>query len=105
MPEAFARDTARLQRFEHEARVLSTVKHPNILAIHEVGAQGDLHYLVSELLEGQTLREEMNAGPLFRRRVTEYAVEMARGLAAAHDKGNIHRDLKPDNVFIAKDVG
>jgi serine/threonine protein kinase len=58
---------------------------------------------VSELLEGRTLRKEMNAGPLSQRRVTEYAVEMARGLAAAHDKGNIHRDLKPDNVFITKD--
>ena len=103
LPEAFARDADRLQRFEHEARVLSTVNHPNILAIHDVGAQGDLHYLVSELLEGQTLREKMSAGPLSQRRVTEYAVEMARGLAAAHDKGIVHRDLKPDNVFITKD--
>ena len=103
LPEAFARDPDRLERFEHEARVLSTVNHPNILAIHDVGAQGDLHYLVSELLEGQTLREKMNAGPLSQRRVTEYAVEMARGLAAAHDKGIVHRDLKPDNIFITKD--
>jgi Tol biopolymer transport system component len=103
LPEAFARDADRLQRFEKEARVLSTVNHPNILAIHDVGAQGDLHYLVSELLEGQTLREKMNAGPLSQRRVTEYAVEMARGLAAAHDKGIVHRDLKPDNIFITKD--
>ena len=103
LPETFARDADRLQRFEHEARVLSTVNHPNILAIHDVGSQGDLHYLVSELLEGQTLREKMSAGPLSQRRVTEYAVEMARGLAAAHDKGIVHRDLKPDNVFITKD--
>ena len=103
LPEAFARDADRLQRFEHEAQVLSTVNHPNILAIHDVGAQGDLHYLVSELLEGQTLREKMNAGPLSQRRVTEYAVEMARGLAAAHDKGIVHRDLKPDNIFITRD--
>jgi eukaryotic-like serine/threonine-protein kinase len=103
LPETFARDPDRLQRFEHEARVLSTVNHPNILAIHDVGSQGDLHYLVSELLEGQTLREKMSAGPLSQRRVTEYAVEMARGLAAAHDKGIVHRDLKPDNVFITKD--
>jgi len=95
LPEAFARDAARLQRFEHEARVLSTVNHPNILAIHEGGAQGGLHYL--ELLEGQTLREKMNAGPLSQRRVTEYA------LAAAHDKGIVHRDLKADNVFITRD--
>jgi eukaryotic-like serine/threonine-protein kinase len=103
LPEAFARDPDRLERFEHEARVLSTVNHPNIVAIHDVGAQGDLHYLVSELLEGQTLREKMNAGPLSQRRVTEYAVEMARGLAAAHDKGIVHRDLKPDNIFVTKD--
>ncbi|MBZ5722804.1 MAG: protein kinase [Acidobacteriia bacterium] len=103
LPEAFARDAERLQRFEHEARVLSTVNHPNILAIHDVGAQGDIHYLVSELLEGQTLREKMSAGPQSQRRVTEYAAEMARGLAAAHEKGIVHRDLKPDNVFITKD--
>ncbi len=103
LPEAFARDPDRLERFEHEARVLSTVNHPNILAIHDVGAQGDLHYLVSELLEGQTLREKMNGGPLAQRRVADYAVEMARGLAAAHDKGIVHRDLKPDNIFITKD--
>jgi serine/threonine protein kinase/Tol biopolymer transport system component len=103
LPEAFARDADRLQRFEHEARVLSTVNHANILAIYDVGAQGDLHYLVSELLEGQTLREKMSAAPLSQRRVIEYALEMARGLAAAHEKGIVHRDLKPDNVFITKD--
>jgi Tol biopolymer transport system component/predicted Ser/Thr protein kinase len=103
LPEAFARDGDRLQRFEHEARLLSTVNHPNILAIHDVGQQGDLHYLVSELLEGQTLREKMAAGPLSQRRTTEYAIEMARGLAAAHEKGVVHRDLKPDNIFITKD--
>lgn len=103
LQEAFARDPDRLQRFEHEARLLSTVNHPNILAIHDVGCQGDLHYLVSELLEGQTLREKMSAGPMSQRRVTEYAVEMARGLAAAHEKSVVHRDLKPDNIFITKD--
>jgi serine/threonine protein kinase len=91
LPEALARDAARLQRFEHEARVLSTVNHPNILAIHDVGAQGDLHYLVSELLEGQTLREKMNAGALSQRRVTEYA------LAAAHDMG-YHSRIRPKRM-------
>ncbi|HEY7615940.1 MAG TPA: serine/threonine-protein kinase, partial [Terriglobales bacterium] len=103
LPETFARNADRLERFEHEARLLSTVNHPNILAIHDVGCQGDLHYLVSELLEGQTLRERMSARPLSQRRVTEYAVEIARGLAAAHEKGVVHRDLKPDNIFITKD--
>jgi len=102
LPEAFARDQDRLQRFEYEARLLSTVNHPNILAIHDVGREGDLHYLVSELLEGQTLRERMSA-PLSQRRATEYAAEIARGLAAAHEKGVVHRDLKPDNIFVTKD--
>ncbi len=103
LPAAFAADSDRLDRFEHEARLLSTVNHPNILAIHDVGSQEGVHYLVSEFLEGQTLREKMNAGPLSQRRVIEYALEMAKGLAAAHDKGIVHRDLKPDNIFVTKD--
>jgi serine/threonine protein kinase len=69
LPATFAGDADRLDRFEHEARLLSTVNHPNLLAIHDVGAQDGVHYLVSELLEGQTLREKMNTGPLSQRRV------------------------------------
>jgi eukaryotic-like serine/threonine-protein kinase len=103
LPAAFAGDADRLDRFEHEARLLSTVNHPNLLAIHDVGAQDGVHYLVSEFLEGQTLREKMNAGSLSQRRVIEYALEMAKGLAAAHEKGIVHRDLKPDNIFVTKD--
>ena len=104
LPANFASDADRLQRFESEARVLSTLNHPNVLAIHDIGAQGDIRYLVSEFLEGQTLREKLDAGPLPLRRVTEYAVEMAKGLAAAHEKGIVHRDLKPENIFITKDA-
>src|SRR5579862_3272461 len=103
LPANFANDADRLQRFEHEARVLSTLNHPNVLAIHDIGAQGDIRYLVSEFLEGQTLREKLDGGPLPLRRVTEYAVEMAKGLAAAHEKGIVHRDLKPENIFVTKD--
>lgn len=103
LPANFATDADRLQRFEHEARVLSTLNHPNVLAIHDIGAQGDIRYLVSEFLEGQTLREKLDAGPLPLRRATEYATEMANGLAAAHEKGIVHRDLKPENIFITKD--
>jgi eukaryotic-like serine/threonine-protein kinase len=103
LPATFAGDADRLTRFEHEARVLSTVNHPNLLAIHDVGAQDGVHYLVSEYLEGQTLREKMDAGPLAQRRVIEYALEIAKGLAAAHEKGIVHRDLKPDNIFVTKD--
>ena len=103
LPATFADDTDRLDRFEHEARLLSTVNHPNLLANHDVGAQDGVHYLVSEFLEGQTLRERMHAGPLSQRRVIEYALELAKGLAAAHGKGIVHRDLKPDNIFVTKD--
>ena len=103
LPTTFAGDADRLQRFEHEARILSALNHPNLLAIHDVGAQNGTHYLVSEFLEGQTLREKMSSDPLPQRRVIEYALEIARGLAAAHEKGIVHRDLKPDNIFLTKD--
>ncbi len=103
LPESLANDSDRLQRFEQEARVLSTVSHPNLLAIYDVGTQERTHYLVSEFLEGQTLRERMGAGPLPQRKVIEYALQIANGLAAAHDKAIVHRDLKPENIFIAHD--
>src|SRR6201987_1729448 len=103
LPAAFSSDADRLHRFEHEARILSSLNHPNLLAIHDVGAQDGVHYLVSEFLEGQTLREKMNGGPLPQRKLTEYAVEVAKGLAAAHEKGIVHRDLKPENIFVTKD--
>src|SRR5580704_13241895 len=72
LPESLANDSDRLQRFEQEARVLSTLNHPNLLAIYDVGTQGGTHFLVSEFLEGQTLREEMEAGSLPQRKVSEY---------------------------------
>ena len=100
LPDSLASDADRLQRFEQEARVLSTVNHPNLLAIYDVGAQSGTHYLVSEFLEGQTLREAMGAGPLPSRKVSEYGLQIANGLSAAHDKGVVHRDLKPENIFV-----
>jgi eukaryotic-like serine/threonine-protein kinase len=100
LPESLANDADRLQRFEQEARVLSTVNHPNLLAIYDVGAQSGTHYLVSEFLEGQTLREAMGTGPLSSRKVSEYGLQIANGLSAAHDKGIVHRDLKPENIFV-----
>jgi eukaryotic-like serine/threonine-protein kinase len=103
LPAAFSTDADRLQRFEHEARILSTLNHPNLLAIYDVGEHNGVRYLVSEFLEGQSLREILAAGPLSRRRVSAYALEIAKGLAAAHEKGIVHRDLKPDNVFVTRD--
>ena len=103
LPESFASDADRLQRFEHEARILSALNHPNLLSIFDVGTQDGTHYLVSEFLEGQTLRERLNLGPLPARRATDYALQIANGMSAAYDKGVVHRDLKPDNVFVTRD--
>ena len=103
LPESLANDADRLQRFEQEARVLSALNHLNLLAIYDVGTQDGTHYLVSEFLEGQTLRDEMETGSLPQRKVSDYALKIANGLAAAHDKGIVHRDLKPENIFITRD--
>ncbi len=103
LPETFAKDADRLRRFEQEARAVAALNHPNILAIHDIGEYNGSPYLVSELLEGHSLRVEVNNGTLPARRAVEYAAQIAQGLAAAHDKGIVHRDLKPENVFVTHD--
>jgi eukaryotic-like serine/threonine-protein kinase len=103
LPEALAKDADRLRRFEQEARTIAALNHPNILGIHDIGAHGGAPFLVSEFLEGQTLREKFESGPLPVRRAIEYALGIAQGLAAAHEKGIVHRDLKPENVFVTRD--
>jgi hypothetical protein len=103
LPESFARDVDRLRRFEQEARAVAALNHPNILAIHDIGEQGGSPFLVSELLEGESLRAALDRGPLPQRKTLEYGVQIAHGLAAAHDKGIVHRDLKPENIFVTKD--
>jgi hypothetical protein len=103
LPETFAKDADRLRRFEQEARTVATLNHPNILAIHDIGEYNGAPFLVSELLEGRSLRDELNGGALPTRRAVEYGTQIAQGLAAAHDKGIVHRDLKPENIFITHD--
>ena len=103
LPESFTGNADRLYRFEQEARVLSALDHPNLLSIHDIGAQGNIHYLVSEFLEGRTLRERMSNGPLQPRKAIDYALQIATGLSAAHEQGIIHRDLKPENIFVTRD--
>lgn len=103
LPASFATDTDRLQRFQQEARVLGALNHPNILAVYDTGTHEGTPYLVSELLEGSTLREKLEAGPLSQRKTTEIASQIAQGLAAAHEKGIAHRDLKPENIFLTRD--
>ncbi len=103
LPAALAQDEDRLRRFEQEARAAGRLNHPNVLTVHDVGQHEGLPYLVSELLEGETLRERLGGSGLPVRKAAEIAIQIARGLAAAHEKGIIHRDLKPENVFVAKD--
>ena len=103
LPQSLSSDPDRLGRFQQEARILGALNHPNLMAIHDVGSQDGVHFLVSEFLEGQTLRERLQAGPLAQRRVNEYSLQIAKGLAAAHEKGIVHRDLKPENIFILPD--
>ncbi len=103
LPESLTSDPERMRRFEQEARATAALNHPNILAVHQMATQGDISYLVEELLEGETLRERLRRGPIPLRKAIDYAVQIAHGLAAAHDKGITHRDLKPENLFITKD--
>ncbi len=103
LPEALANDADRLRRFEQEARTIAALNHPNILGIHDIGTHDGAPFLVSEFLEGQTLRDKLASGPLPVRRAIEYALGIAEGLAAANDKGIVHRDLKPENVFVTRD--
>ncbi len=103
IPSALLNDSDRLQRFEQEARAAASLNHPNILAVFQMGTFEGVPYLVSELLDGCTLREELLRGPISGRKAIDYSVQIARGLAAAHDKGVVHRDLKPENLFITKD--
>ncbi len=103
LPESFAREPERLRRFEQEARAVAALNHPNILAVFDIGQHNGAPFLVSELLEGESLREVLDAGALPQRKTLDYGVHIAYGLAAAHEKGIIHRDLKPENIFVTKD--
>jgi serine/threonine-protein kinase len=100
LPESFCRDADRLRRFEQESQAVAALNHPNILAIYDVGNYEGSPFLVSELLEGESLRAVLDRGLLLPRKVIDYAVQIAKGLSAAHDKGIVHRDLKPENIMI-----
>src|SRR5262245_15814392 len=107
LPTAFANDTDRLRRFEQEARAAGMLNHPNILTVHDIGTASPENrgapYIVSELLEGETLRERLNGEALPVRKAIDFAQQIARGLAAAHERGIVHRDLKPENLFVTED--
>ncbi|HZI66783.1 MAG TPA: serine/threonine-protein kinase, partial [Thermoanaerobaculia bacterium] len=103
LPESLLSDAEALGRFEREAKLVAALSHPNILAIHDVGREGNVSYAVTELLSGETLRERMGTGAVSLRKAVDYGRQIARGLAAAHARGIVHRDLKPENVFVTHD--
>ena len=103
LPESMATDAGRMHRFEQEARTVAALNHPNILSVYDVGVQEGTPFLVMELLEGETLRERLNRGPLGVRKSVEIGLQIAHGLAAAHERGIVHRDLKPENIFLTRD--
>ena len=103
LPASFSADRDRLQRFAQEARAAAALNHPNILSIFDIGEEKGSPYVVSELLEGETLRARVRSGPLPTRKVIDHAMQVAKGLAAAHEKGIVHRDLKPENLFLTTD--
>ena len=99
LPDYWSRDPERLRRFELEAQAAAALNHPNIVSIFHVGQYDGTPYIVTELLQGETLRERLRSGPIPLRKAIEYAVQIANGLASAHDRGIVHRDLKPENLF------
>jgi Tol biopolymer transport system component len=102
LPAAFALDHDRLRRFEQEVRAAGSINHPNLITIYDLGSDNGAPYLVMELLDGETLRDRIT-DRLPQRKIIDYAIQIARGLAAAHEKGIVHRDLKPDNIFVTRD--
>ena len=103
LPVTLSQDAGRLRRFEQEAQAAGALNHPNILAVYDVGTHDGAPYIVSELLEGEELREQLNDGSLPQRKALDYAQQIAQGLAAAHERGITHRDLKPENLFVTTD--
>jgi eukaryotic-like serine/threonine-protein kinase len=103
LPARFTQEAERVRRFEQEARAASALNHPNILTIHEIGEVDGRHYLVTEFIDGQTLRQRMKSARLEIREALDVAVQIASALAAAHEAGIVHRDVKPENVMLRRD--
>jgi eukaryotic-like serine/threonine-protein kinase len=103
LPERTAVEWGMLARFEREAKTIGALSHPNILAIYDFGTQDGIAYAAMELLDGETLRARLDAGPIPQKQAVDYALQMVKGLSAVHEKGVVHRDLKPANLLVCED--
>src|SRR4051812_35122465 len=103
LSEGFLGDARSIARFQQEGRLAGSLDHPNVVAVHDVGEHDGNPYLVTELLDGESLRDRLRAGPLSQTKAVALALQIAEGLAAAHARGILHRDLKPGNVFLTRD--
>src|SRR5881296_99367 len=103
LPMRFTGDAERLKRFQQEAHAVVALNHPNILTVYEIGEDHSIHYIASELIEGETLRERLKCGPMQLSEAVDIAIQVASALAAAHDAGIVHRDIKPENIMLRPD--
>src|SRR5215510_11106000 len=103
LPAQFTNDSERVRRFEREAKAASATNHPNIITIHEIGQVDGAHYIVTEFIDGQTLRQRMQIAKLSLNEVVDVAIQVAQALEAAHSAGIVHRDIKPENVMVRRD--
>src|SRR6516162_4246637 len=100
LPLRFTGDAERLKRFEREARAVVGLNHPNVVTVYEIGEDNSIHYIASELIEGETLRERLMRGPIQLSEAVDVAIQMASALATAHEAGIVHRDIKPENIML-----
>ena len=103
LPMRFTGDAARLKRFQQEAHAVVALNHPNILTVYEIGEDHSIHYIASELIEGETLRQRLTRGPMQLSEAVDVAIQVVSALAAAHQTGIVHRDIKPENIMLRPD--
>src|SRR3954447_14277574 len=103
LPTRFTSDAERLKQFQQEERALVGLNHPNILTVYEIGQDHSIHYIASELIEGETLRQRLTRGGMQSREAVDVAIQVASALAAAHEAGIVHRDIKPENIMLRPD--
>src|SRR6266516_167776 len=103
LPLRFTGDAERLKRFQHEAHAVVGLNHPNILTVYEIGEDHSIHYIASELIEGETLRDRLTRRPMQLSEAVDVAIQVASALAAAHQAGIVHRDIKPENIMLRPD--